>query len=59
MFKGLWADVTEVAMISSSIIERFDVIKNIYLGQFSGFVDSFADVFFFKLLKNDSATALS
>jgi hypothetical protein len=49
-----------MAATSGSIVKSLDVIKHIGASQIRGFVDTLSDaLFFFKALKNDSATALS
>lgn len=54
----LGTDAAQMAVAAGSVIEHLYVIEDFGSGQIPGFVDAFADAFLFKLLKNDSATAL-
>lgn len=47
-FKGLRADVTEVTVTPGPIVKRFDVSKDIGLGQIMGFADPLADALLFQ-----------
>ena len=41
-----------MAVSACSVLENFNVIETVSLGQFTCFVDTFSEPFFFKLLKN-------
>jgi hypothetical protein len=58
MLECLWIDTAEVAVPTAAIVRRFGVIENVGLGQATRFADALLDAFF-RLLKNDSTTALS
>lgn len=51
MFEGLGADTAQMAVAPGSIVKDFDVVEDISSGQISGFVDTFADAFFFQTAK--------
>lgn len=55
-FKGLRADAAEVTVTQDPVVEHFNVIEDIHPGQIPGFVHYLSDVFFFSVLKKDSAT---
>ena len=46
MFKRLGTDPVEVAVPTTPVVERFDVIEHIRPGQITGFVDAFLDALF-------------
>ena len=46
-------------MASGSIVEDLDVIEDVGARERARFVEAFSHAFFFRLLKKDSATALS
>jgi hypothetical protein len=58
-FEWLGAEPSEVAVTSHSIVEGIDVVGHIGGRERSVLVDLFLDGAFFRLLKNDSATAFS
>jgi hypothetical protein len=58
-FERLGIDAAEMAVTAGSIVERLDIIEGIGAGRDRAFVDAFRMRSFFRLLKNDSATALS
>jgi hypothetical protein len=51
--------MAQIAVPPGPIVKDSDVIEGVGPGQIPGFIDAFADSFLFRLLKNDSATALS
>ena len=60
-FKGVGTDAAEMGMATSTIVEDLDVVEDVgATQQLARFVDAFFEIrSFFRLLKNDSATALS
>ena len=46
-------------MVADSIVEHLDAFEAVGPSQIAGLADTLFDPFFFSLLKNDSATALS
>ena len=48
-----------MAVTAGSVLGHLNVVEDMGPGQIPGFVDAFADSFLLKLLKKDSATALS
>src|SRR5689334_8724388 len=53
------ADGAQMTVAARTVVERFDVTEDVAARQVPGLVNALAHAFFFKLLKNDSATALS
>ena len=47
------------SVTAGSVLGHLNVVEDMGPGQIPGFVDAFADSFLLKLLKKDSATALS
>lgn len=58
-FERLGTDAAEMAVAAGSVVERLDIVEDIGARQGAGLVDAFWMRSFFRLLKKDSATALS
>ena len=58
-FELLGTEATEMTVTARSIVEGIDVVGQVGDRQLAVLVDLFLDPLFLKLLKNDSATALS
>lgn len=58
-FELLRTDTAQMTVTTHAIVERVDVVRQVLRHQFAVLVDVLLDPFLFKLLKNDSATALS
>lgn len=50
-FKGLGADVTEMAVTTGFIVKDFDVVEDVGPGEISGFIDPLANPFFLQAAK--------
>jgi hypothetical protein len=48
LFEDLRTDATEVAVTAGPVVEHFNVIEDIGLGQIMGFIYAFSDTFLFQ-----------
>jgi hypothetical protein len=48
LFKGLWADVTEMAVTTTSVVEHFYAVEDVGTSLIAGSVDLFSYSFLFQ-----------